>query len=148
MSKKKCGIGKFMFGAAFGAGLALLFAPNKGSETRKKLKAKLDEALEYVKNLDKEDIKEEITTRVNELKEDLENLDKEKVLEFAKKKAQKIQKSAEELYAYAIKKGTPVLQDVTNEVRLRALQVAKSVVVKLEQEPKKHLSGRPKKDKK
>ena len=32
MSKK--GFGKFLAGASLGAGLALLFAPKKGSETR------------------------------------------------------------------------------------------------------------------
>lgn len=131
MSKKK-GFGKFLCGAALGAGLALLFAPDKGSVTRAKLKAKLDEVLDYVKNIDKDEVKEEITKRVNEIKEELATLDKEKVLDIAKEQAQKIQKKAEELYKYAIKKGTPVLQDVTNEVRLRALQVAKDVVVKLE----------------
>ena len=131
MSKKK-GFGKFLCGAALGAGLALLFAPDKGSVTRTKLKAKLDEVLDYVKNIDKDEVKEEITKRVNEIKEELATLDKEKVLDIAKEQAQKIQKKAEELYKYAIKKGTPVLQDVTNEVRLRALQVAKDVVVKLE----------------
>ena len=139
MSKGK-GFGKFVCGAALGAGLALLFAPDKGSVTRSKLKAKLDEVLDYIKNIDKEEVKEEITKRVNELKEGLATLDKEKALDIAKDQAQKIQKKAEELYEYAIKKGTPVLQDVTNEVRLRALQVAKDVVVKLEssnEKPKK-----------
>lgn len=139
MSKGK-GFGKFVCGAALGAGLALLFAPDKGSVTRSKLKAKLDEVLDYIKNIDKEEVKEEITKRVNELKEGLATLDKEKALDIAKDQAQKIQKKAEELYEYAIKKGTPVLQDVTNEVRLRALQVAKDIVVKLEssnEKPKK-----------
>lgn len=139
MSKRK-GFGKFICGAALGAGLALLFAPDKGSVTRTKLKAKLDEVLDYVKNIDKEEVKEEIAKRVNELKEELAALDKEKALDIAKNQAQKIQKKAEELYKYAIKKGTPVLQDVTNDVRLRALQVAKDIVVKLEsaeEKPKK-----------
>lgn len=131
MSKGK-GFGKFICGAALGTGLALLFAPDKGSVTRAKLKTKLDEVLDYVKNIDKDEIKEEISRRVNEIKEELATLDKEKALDIAKDQAQKIQKKAEELYKYAIKKGTPVLQDVTNEVRLRALQVAKDVVVKLE----------------
>ena len=42
MSKeKKNGLGKFLAGAAIGAGLGLLFAPKKGSELRKDLKNKL-----------------------------------------------------------------------------------------------------------
>ena len=37
---KKFGIGKFIAGAAVGAGLGILFAPKKGEDTRKVLKKK------------------------------------------------------------------------------------------------------------
>ena len=40
MGKTK-GVGKFVAGAAIGAGLGLLFAPKKGKELRKNLKNKL-----------------------------------------------------------------------------------------------------------
>ena len=39
MSKK--GLGKFVLGAGIGAGLALLFAPKKGSDLRRDIKRKL-----------------------------------------------------------------------------------------------------------
>ena len=38
MSKK--GLRKFILGAGIGAGLGILFAPKKGSDTRKELKKK------------------------------------------------------------------------------------------------------------
>ena len=45
MSRERgSGIGKFVLGAAIGAGLGILFAPKKGSETRAELKAKFEEA--------------------------------------------------------------------------------------------------------
>ena len=49
MSKKSSGLGKFLLGGAIGAGLALLFAPQKGSETRRQLKEKCDELFEKLK---------------------------------------------------------------------------------------------------
>ena len=39
---KKSGLGKFALGAGIGAALALLFAPKKGSDLRKDIKAKID----------------------------------------------------------------------------------------------------------
>ena len=48
MSKK--GIGKFVLGASLGAGLALLFAPKKGSDLRRDIKRKLDD---FMKDVDK-----------------------------------------------------------------------------------------------
>ena len=55
MSKK--GTGKFVLGAALGAGLGLLFAPKKGKELRADLKEKIDEVIENIKSLDKDEVK-------------------------------------------------------------------------------------------
>ena len=85
MSKK--GIGKFVLGASLGAGLALLFAPKKGSDLRRDIKRKLDDFMKDVDKLTVEDIKKEFTVRVDNIKKELEDLDKEKVEKKAKKKA-------------------------------------------------------------
>ena len=55
MSKKK-GFGKFLAGVGIGAGLGILFAHKKGSETRRELKQKLNEMLEKAKNVDIEEV--------------------------------------------------------------------------------------------
>ena len=138
MSKEKhSGLGTFLAGAAIGAGLGILFAPRKGSETRAALKAKINDLVAQIKNIDMEEVKEEFSRKVEEIKEGLADLDKEKVLEIAKEKATQLKEKAQELVDLAIDKGTPMLRDAAEEVRLKAIDVTKDVLKKLEKGEKK-----------
>lgn len=131
MGKKK-GFGKFLAGAAIGAGLGVLFAPKSGKETRADLKKKFDKVLEQVKSIKAEDVKEKIVKKVNDLQKELKDLDKEKVLKIAKQKATKIQKKAEELYKLAVEKGTPVLEKAASDLKQATADALKGIVAKLE----------------
>ena len=97
MTKKKGGFFKFLAGIGIGAAAGVLLAPKAGSETRKELKAQFEKMLEELKNVDVDEVKENVEAKVFEIKESLADLDKEKVLKVAKKKAKEIQDMAEEL---------------------------------------------------
>lgn len=131
MSKKK-GFRKFITGTLVGVGLGVLFAPKKGSQTRKELKDKFDEFLEALKEIDIDEVRENIETKVFEIKMELEDLDKEKAIKFAKKKAKDIKEMAEELVEYSIEKGTPVLENMANSIRESSIKVTKEILAKLE----------------
>ncbi|MBQ2639748.1 MAG: YtxH domain-containing protein [Bacilli bacterium] len=135
MSKKKSKLG-FLAGIGLGAGLGVLFAPKKGSETRAELKAKLIDFTKQIKEIDVEEVKEEFNKKVTEIKKELNDLDKEKALKIAKQKGKDLAKKSQELVDLAIEKGTPILRDAAEELKEKVLVVSKEVVKKLEKEDK------------
>ena len=74
----------------------------------------------------------EFFEKVDSIKAELEDLDKEKVLKIAKQKGEELKKKSEELVELAKEKGTPVLENVANEVREKSIVVVKDVLNKLE----------------
>ena len=129
---KNSGIGILVAVAAIGEGLGILFAPKKGSETRKDIKEKLDNVVEKIKSVDTEEVKEMFEEKVEEIKADLEDLDKEKALKIAKEKGEEIKKKCQDLVNLAVAKGTPVLENAAEELRLKAIDVVSDVLEKLE----------------
>lgn len=128
----KHGFAKFLAGVGIGAGLGLLFAPKSGEETRRSLKKKIDEFISEVKKIDVIEVKDEFLTKVEDIKFELEDLDKEKVLKIAKEKSEDIKKKTLDLVQLAKEKGTPVLEGVADDLRLKAIYVTKDILKKLE----------------
>jgi len=134
---KNGGFKKFLAGAALGAGLGLLFSPQSGEKNRKELKKKIDELINQAKEIDIDDVKENVIKKVDEIKKELADLDKEKVASIAKEQASKIQKKAVELAEYAKEKGTPVLESAANSVKDKTIEVLESTLKTLKEEDKK-----------
>jgi len=137
MGKKGKTFAALLGGAAVGAGLGILFAPKSGKETRAELKEKIDELVNQAKEIDMDDVREYVVQKSEEIEKSLKELDKEKVLKAAKKKAKEIQDSAKDLVNYVKDKGEPMLQDAAEAVRLKAVDITKSVLDKLEGQEKK-----------
>lgn len=125
--------GNFVAGLAVGAALGILFAPKKGSETREDLKELFEELLNKIRDIDIEDVKEAVANKIADIKESLAELDKEKILEIAKEKGALIKEKIEDLIEFAKEKGIPAVEKTANELKVKANEVTRSVVSKLEE---------------
>ena len=130
MAKKS--VGNLVLGIAIGASLGILFAPKKGSQTRRELKEKMLDLVSRAKELSISDVYKMIEERIAEIRRDLNDLDKEKVLKIAKKKSEDIKRKCQELVDLAIEKGTPVLKDAAIDVRDKTIDVMQDIIKKLE----------------
>ncbi len=135
MAKKH--FGKFLAGAALGAGLGVLFAPKSGKESRKDLANKINELIDYLKTIDADDVKEYVEEKISQIKSELKDLDKEKALKVAKEKGKELLDKCDDLVDYAKEKGTPYLKKAANDVREKTISVLEDTIKKLESNNKK-----------
>ncbi len=128
----KNGFGKFVAGAAVGAGLGLLFSPKSGEDNRRDLKAKIDELIEQLKGVKPGDVKDYFEMKIAEIKKDLSELDKEKMLDIAKQKGEIIKDKVDELAIQAKDKATPAIEKTVEDIRERVVEFLKATTKKLE----------------
>ncbi|MBQ8659249.1 MAG: YtxH domain-containing protein [Bacilli bacterium] len=129
---KKGKLGTFIAGAMVGVGLGVLFAPKSGAETRKELKAKIDELVKKVKEIDIDEVRENFMNKIEEIKKELADLDKEKALEIVKEKAELIKDKLDQLLKEAKAKATPVVEKSVSDLRKKTISVLNDTVKKLE----------------
>ena len=110
MSKR--GMGKFLVGAGIGAAITALFTTEKGKEYQAKISSMCEEMIKKVRELDSNEVKENIENKIADIKTELADLDKEKAKEKAKKLAKDIEVKTKELAKYAKEKGTPVMEEM------------------------------------
>lgn len=129
---KKSGFGKFVGGVLVGASLGVLFAPKKGSETRKELQDKACDLIDKAKDIDIQEVEKNVAKKVEEIKKELADLDKEKVMSLAKEQAEHIKSKCNDLVKYAIQYGTPIVTKTAEAARTKTVEILKDTLAKLE----------------
>ena len=134
MSKR--GMGQFLVGDGIGAAITALFTTEKGKEYQAKISSMCEEMIKKVREMDSDEVKANIENKIADIKEELATLDKEKAKDKAKKLAKDIEVKTKELAAYAKEKGTPVMEEMAENLRVEAVKATKAVLKKLESKKK------------
>jgi gas vesicle protein len=124
--------GKFLFGALLGTGLGMLFAPRKGSETRRELGVKLNAFVKDLQEIDLEEVKTNVEAKIAEIQKSLKELDKETVFKVAKEKTEELKVAAGDLFEMVKDVANPVLEDAAKAIKASLTDVTKEVLKKLE----------------
>lgn len=108
---------KFLTGVLIGTGIGILFAPDEGKKTRRKLRENLDELLEKIGTITEEDIKKSINVQVNNIRKILNEIDKETIKEEFDKKSKIVREKIFKLVEYVRNNGEPVHEKVVNDIK-------------------------------
>ena len=130
MGKK--GLGKVLAGAAVGVGIGMLLAPKSGEETRKDLKKGAKNLANKVKDIDLNEVKDDLVDQFEKLKKDLSNMDKEKAKKIAKKKINELNDKAQDLMEMAKEKSAPVVEKTAKDFKKKLADLLADMHDKLE----------------
>ncbi len=128
MGKK--GLGKVLAGAAVGVGIGMLLAPKSGEETRKDLKKGAKNLANKVKDIDLNEVKDDLVDQFEKLKKDLSNMDKAK--KIAKKKINELNDKAQDLMEMAKEKSAPVVEKTAKDLKKKLADLLADMHDKLE----------------
>jgi gas vesicle protein len=111
------GLGDLLLGVGIGLGIGLLISPNTGEENRKVLKKKGTELINKAKEIDLNEVKENLVDEFYKFKEEVQNMDADKAKKILAKKGKELQDKAGELYASAREKADPVIEKTAKDLK-------------------------------
>lgn len=130
MGKK--GLGKLLAGAAVGLGIGMLLAPKSGEETRKDLKKGAKNLANKVKDIDLNEVKDDLVDSFEKLKAELADMDAAKAKKIAKKKINELSDKAQDLVDMAKEKSAPVVEKTAKDIKKKLATMLADMQEKLE----------------
>lgn len=133
MKKEKLKIGAALgTGAVIGGILGVLFAPQKGSETRKQLKTSFINLKDKIMNIDEESIKKTIEKKLDNIDIELAKLEMIDSYKKAKKQAKKVVCKINKLMDYTKRKGMSEFEDLILDLKEKASDISEEILTDLE----------------
>ena len=126
------GFFNFVLGVGIGVGLGMLFSPNTGEENRRIVKERAKDVADKIKNIDLNEVKDNLVNQYEKLKEDLKDMDAEKAKTLVKRKATELSEKANELLAAAKEKADPVIESETKKLKKNLSNLLNTWADKLE----------------
>ena len=125
-------LGNFILGLGIGVGVGMLLSPNTGEENRRIVKEKATELTNKIKDIDLNEVKDNLVNSYEKLKEELKDMDAEKAKRIAKEKIADLTDKANELLAAAKEKADPVIEKETKALKNNLKKMLNNMADKLE----------------
>ena len=128
---KKSKLGALVAGIGIGAAAGLLLAPKSGEETRKDKKKKAKQIGKKVKDIDLNQVKEDLVKEFDKFKNEMKDMDKEKAMKLAKEQGTKLLAKCEDLINMAKEKSAPMIEKTGKDIKKKLSEMLADASEKL-----------------
>ena len=128
---KKSKLGALVAGIGIGAAAGMLLAPKSGEETRKDIQKKAKQIGKKVKDIDLNQVKEDLVKEFDKFKNEMKDMDKEKAMKFAKEQGTKLLDKCEDLITMAKEKSAPMIEKTGKDIKKKLSEMLADASEKL-----------------
>jgi general stress protein len=131
MKMKKSKLGALVAGIGIGAAAGLLLAPKSGEETRKDIQKKAKQIGKKVKDIDLNQVKEDLVKEFDKFKNEMKDMDKDKAMKLAKEQGTKLLAKCEDLINMAKEKSAPMIEKTGKDIKKKLSEMLADASEKL-----------------
>lgn len=117
-------------GTLLGASAGILFAPRKGSETRKMIKNSMANLYSKLSNINNKDVQKYVENKLANIELEIAKLDTTLEFKKAKRQAKKVTKKIDKLIKYTKKKNIGDFIKFLNELKEKSNNISEEVLTK------------------
>ncbi len=128
---KKSKLGALVAGIGIGAAAGMLLAPKSGEETRKDIQKKAKQIGKKVKDIDLNQVKEDLVKEFDKFKNEMKDMDKEKAMKLAKEQGTKLLDKCEDLITMAKEKSAPMIEKTGKDIKKKLSEMLADASEKL-----------------